>query len=133
MINLYWRSPCLNIRPWNRLSHGRLSPLWLGAWSLLWVHIDSRLQGLLLVSEVMTPLPKACEGPSPGLCLFFVAMSIKILNILALPHPGGKQVFIHNLPFHSFLPPILIPIPLPCPYTLLVYCHELSFLMSLFL
>ena len=46
---------------------GGLIPCDQGLGVLLWVCTDSRLQGLLSVSEVMTPLPKACEGPFPGL------------------------------------------------------------------
>ena len=92
---------------------------------LLQVCTDSRLQGLLSVSEVqgllsvsevMTSLPKACEGLFTGLCSFCVAMSIKNLNISALLHLGGKQVFIHNLfsllsSCHTDTNPLALPLP----------------------
>ena len=47
---------------------GGLVPCDQGLGVLLWIHADSRLQGLLSVSEGVTPLPKACEGPFPCLC-----------------------------------------------------------------
>ena len=74
-----------------------LVPCGQGAGVLLQVHTDSKLQD---------PPSKACEGLSSGFWSFLVAISVKIFNVLALPHLGSRQLFIHSQFFFS---PFLLP------------------------
>ena len=82
--------------------NGGSTPCRGGAGVLLHVLMGSKLQGLLWVLGTVSPLPRVYDCPHPGVYSFLVTISVSKAKVSALPHPGVRQVFTHNL-FHLCL------------------------------